>query len=153
VPTEVAMRSVQPKMSTVVFQSASLGWNPNGAYDIFDEESLLTKQIAINEREHVVWFVSAEQTPVRWGDFRTFAETLHHLYVVHCDLDAGLMYINSSNNDSVHQALALAIGGPDVTLIRGDIVYRVLAPIQRRVPTNVGLLDAVNRNRRFSMHV
>jgi hypothetical protein len=38
-------------------------------------------------------------------------------------------------------------------LIRGDVVYRVLAGVARRVPTNVGLLDAVNRNRRFSMHV
>ncbi len=153
VPTEVALRSLVPKMSTVVYRSANLEWNPETVYSIFSEEELLTKQIAINGQQHVVWFVTAESTPVPWGEFSTFAETVHHLYLIHCDLDSGLMYVNSSNNDGVHEALARAIGGPDVEIIKGDVVYRVLAGVQRRVPTNVGLLDAVNRNRRFSMHV
>ncbi|MCP4304938.1 MAG: hypothetical protein GY788_08720 [bacterium] len=96
---------------------------------------------------------SAESIPIRWGEFATFSETVHHLYVVHCDVENGLLYINSSNNDSVHEVLAKAVGGANAAIIRGDVVYRVLAPIKRRVPTNVGLLDAVNRKRRFSMHV
>ena len=103
--------------------------------------------------QRVLWFVTAEETPVSWGEFTTFTETVHHLYVVHCDQDRGLMYINSSYKDSLHDAVAKAVGGEGVTLIKGDVVYRVLAPVQRRVPTNVGVLDAVNRNRRFSMHV
>lgn len=152
-PAEVAIRGVQPKMSTVIYQSPKLTWDPDRVYDVFDEASLLTKKIAINAAQKVVWFVTAEETPVRWGDFSTFAEIVHDLYVLHADEDAGLLYINSSNNDSVHQDLAKAVGGDKVELIRGDIVYRVLAPITRRVPTNVGLLDAVNRNRRFTMHV
>lgn len=152
-PTEVAIRGIQPKMSTVIYRSPKLTWDPNGVYDVFDEASLLTKKIAINAADKVAWFVTAEETPVRWGNFSTFAEVVHHLYVLHADETAGLLYINSSNNDSVHQDLAKAVGGDKAELIRGDIVYRVLAPVTRRVPTNVGLLDAVNRNRRFTMHV
>lgn len=152
-PTEVAIRAIQPKMSTVIYRSPKLTWDPNRVYDVFDEDSLLTKKIAINAAERVAWFVTSEETPVRWGDFSTFAEVVHHLYVLHADESAGLLYINSSNNESVHQDLAKAVGGDDAELIRGDIVYRVLAQITRRVPTNVGLLDAVNRNRRFTMHV
>lgn len=152
-PTEVAIRGIQPKMSTVVYRSPELSWDPNAVYDVFDDASLLTKRIAINTAEKVAWFVTAEETPVRWGDFSTFAEIVHHLYVLHADEAAGLLYINSSNNDSVHEDLAKAVGGDTAELIRGDVVYRVLAPITRRVPTNVGLLDAVNRNRRFTMHV
>lgn len=153
VPTEVAMRSIQPKMSTVVYRSPSLQWNPEAVRTVFPEEDLLTKQIAVNGAQHVLWFVTAEHMPVPWGEFTTFTEMVHHLYVVHCDLEAGLLYINSSYKDSVHEALARAIGGADVALIKGDVVYRVLGRVQRRVPTNVGVLDAVNRNRRFSMHV
>jgi superfamily II DNA or RNA helicase len=152
-PAEVAIRAIQPKMSTVIYRSPTLGWNPTGVYDVFDETALLTKRIGINEKEKVVWFVTAEATPVRWGDFSTFTEIVHHLYVIHVDETTGLLYVNSSNNESIHQELARAVGGDEAELIRGDIVYRVLAPITRRVPTNVGLLDAVNRNRRFSMHV
>ena len=35
---------------------------------------LLTKKIAINQQEHVLWFVTEERTPVRWGDFSAFAQ-------------------------------------------------------------------------------
>lgn len=152
-PVEVAIRGIQPKMSTVIYRSANLQWQPERIYDVFDPSSLLTKEIAVNAADRVAWFVTAEETPVRWGDFSTFSELVHHLYVIHADEDSGLLYINSSNNDSVHEDVARAVGGEDAELIRGDVVYRVLAPIARRVPTNVGLLDAVNRNRRFTMHV
>ena len=153
VPHEVAMRSLQPKMSTVVYRAEKLQWNPEAIYELFGEEGLLTKQIAINELNHVVWFVTEEGMPVRWTQFGNFGEVVHHLFVIHAQPDKGLLYINSSDNESLHEEVAEAIGGPDVSIIRGDVVYRVLHPIMRRVPTNVGLLDAVNRNRRFSMHV
>ena len=153
VPREVNMRTLQPKMSTVVYQAEQMQWNPNAIYELFDEEELLTEQIAINEQNHTVWFVTTERIPVRWGQFNSFEEVVHHLFVIHTEPDKGLLYINSSNNESLHETVAEAIAGPDVSLIRGDVVYRVLHPIKRRVPINVGLLDAVNRNRRFSMHV
>jgi superfamily II DNA or RNA helicase len=152
-PTEVVMRSVQPKMSTVVYRAARISWNPQGVYEVFDEAALLTKKIAINAKEKVVWFVTAEKIPVQWGESNPLEDIVHHLYVVHVDSEAGRLYVNSSNNESVHQELAKAIGGGHAELIQGDEVYRVLTLIRRRVPTNVGLLDAVSRNRRFSMHV
>jgi len=150
-PPEVALKSLRPKMSTVVYRAEGLQWNPHAVHELFAESELLTKRIAVNETDRVLWFVTSETTPVRWGDFRTIAEVVHHLYIVHSDVDAGLLYINSSNNDSVHEELAKQVGGPEAEILRGTVVYRVLADIERRVPTNIGLLDAVNRNRRFSM--
>jgi len=152
-PREVAMRSIHPKMSTVTYTSATkLSWEPEKIYDLF-EDRLLTTQLGINNKDQVVWWISEESTPVRWGDFANFMEVIHHLHVVHVDSKAGFLYINSSNNTSLHEDIAKAIGGEDVGLISGDTVYRILAGINRRVPTNVGLLDAVSRTRRFSMHV
>ncbi len=153
VPREVAVRNLQPTMSTLVYKAEELQWNPAAVYDLFGEEGLLTKRIATSEQNHVAWFVTAEQTPVKWGSFGTFGDVVHHLYVVHAQPDKGLLYINSSNNKSLHREVAEAVGGPGVSLIRGDVVYRVMHSIKRRVPTNVGLLDTVNRSRHFSMHV
>ena len=67
VPHEIAMRSLQPKMSTVVYRAEQLQWNPDAIYELFGEEGLLTRQIAINEQNCVVWFVTAEQIPISWG--------------------------------------------------------------------------------------
>lgn len=153
VPDEVAMRSVHPKMSAVTYQSSTdLEWNPESIYELF-EDRLLTTRIGINNKDKVVWWVSREATPVRWGDFASFNELVHHLHVVHVDDEKGFLYINSTNNKSMHEDIAQAVGGEDVSIIKGETVYRILAKVKRRVPTNVGLLDSVNRNRRFSLHV
>lgn len=152
-PREVAMRSIHPKMSTVTYRSPTrLSWEPENIYDLF-EDRLLTTRLGINNQDKVVWWVSQEATPVRWGDFASFNELVHHLYLVHVDDEEGFLYINSTNNASLHEDIAKAIGGDEVELVRGETVYRILAKVTRRVPTNVGLLDAVSRARRFSMHV
>lgn len=150
-PREVAIRSIHPKMSTVTYcASAPLRWDPESIYDLF-EDRLLTTKLGINNVDKVLWWVSEEAIPVRWGDFSSFNELVHHLYVVHAD--RGFLYINSTNNESLHEDVAKAIGGPSAYLVSGETVYRILSRVERRVPTNVGLLDAVSRTRRFSMHV
>lgn len=152
-PHEVAMQSIHPKMSTVVYRArGELAWNPDAIYDLFDGR-LLTTRLGLNGRDKVAWWVSREATPVRWGEFASFNELVHHLYVVHVDSSTGFLYVNSTNNDSFHEAIAIAVGGEGVEQITGETVYRILAKVKRRVPTNVGLLDSVSRNRRFSMHV
>jgi len=152
-PNEVAMRSVHPKMSTVVYRAPKgLRWNPEGIYDLF-EGQLLTTRLGTNNKEKVVWWVSRQASPVRWGDFASFNELVHHLYIVHIDDTTGFLYINSTDNASLHENIAKVVGGDETEIVRGELVYRILHQVQRRIPTNVGLLDSVNRNRRFSMHV
>lgn len=152
VPNEIAIGSLRPKMSTVVYLSDELEWNPDAVYDLYGDV-LHTHPIAINHRDRVLWFVTAERMPVPWGDVLELAEVVHHFHLVHCDLENGRLYINSSNNDSVHEALAKAVGGASAKLLKGKEVYRILSKVSRRVPTNIGLIDAVNRNRRFMMLV
>jgi superfamily II DNA or RNA helicase len=152
-PREIAMRSIHPKMSTVTYRAtSSMRWDPESIYDLF-EDRLLTTKLGINNTDKVVWWVSKEAIPVRWGDFSSFSELIHHLYVVHVDTIGGFLYVNSTNNDSLHEEIAKAVGGQSAYLVRGETVYRILSRVERRVPTNVGLLDAVSRTRRFSMHV
>lgn len=152
-PREVAIRSIHPKMSTVTYRtSMTPAWTPENIYDLFDDR-LLTTQLGINNKDQVVWWVSREATPVRWGNFASFNELVHDLYLVHVDDSTGFLYINSTNNSSLHEDIAKAIGGDGVELVKGETVYRILAKVKRRVPTNVGLLNSVSRNRRFSMHV
>lgn len=151
-PSEVTMRSLLPRMSTVVYRSTQ-EWDPLGILDVYSDDELLTHPIAINQRDMVAWFVTEVRSSVRWGDIEAVEEISYELYVLYRDDRNDLLFINSSNTDSHHERLAKAVVGESAERITGETVYRAMSGLDRLVPTNVGLLDYRNRSRRFSMHV
>ena len=152
-PDEVALRSLLPKMSTVVYRAPSAQWSTDAIVDYFGEESLLTNPIGLNAQAGVAWCVVERRTPVRWGDLKTLDEVGYELYVLYFDSVRRLLYINNSANDGVFEELAEAVLGAGATRFNGTQVYRVMGDVRRLVPTNVGVLDARSQFRRFSMHV
>jgi superfamily II DNA or RNA helicase len=153
VPDEVTLRSLLPKLSTVVYRAASTRWEPQNIVDFFGEENLLTTPIGLNAGAGVAWCVVEYRTDVRWGDLKTIEEISYQLYVLYFDRVHRLLYINNSANEGVFEDLAAAVLGPGCERFTGSTVYRVMADIDRLVPTNVGVLDAHDQFRRFSMHV
>lgn len=153
-PDQVSIHSLMPAMSTVIYRPSTLTWNPARVVEVHPENRLLTYPIPTNERDHVLWFVTSETASPRWGIVDGVDSTSHHLYVVYWDADRSLLYINSSNNDSLHEALARAISGDaDTTPLSGEMIFRVFDQVQRLTPTNVGLLDSRNRGRRYSSYM
>jgi superfamily II DNA or RNA helicase len=152
-PEEVPLRALAPKMSTVVYRTTCPTWSPEAAIDVFGEERLLTPSVAVNRQKNLAWLVTEERTSVRWGTLKAIEEIAYHLYVLYWDETHNLLYINSSNTDSVYKTLAEAVCGQDAEIIKGEIVYRVMAHVNRLVPTNVGLIDVRSRARRFSLYV
>jgi superfamily II DNA or RNA helicase len=152
-PEGVSLRSLLPKLSTVVYRTPTHQWDPQAIADFFGEGNLLTTPIGINAHAGVAWCVVERRDQVRWGDVKTIEEVAYELFVLYFDTDRGLLYINNSANDGVFEDLAAAVAGPGALRFTGSTVYRVMADIERLVPTNVGVLDAHDQFRRFSMHV
>ena len=152
-PEEVDLRSLTPKMSTVVYRARTNDWEPHNVVEHFGEDRLYTQPIGLNTEAGVAWFVIENRSEVSWADLRTVEQLTYELYILYFDRDNRLLYINNSANDGVFEELAEAVVGPDATRFTGTTVYRVMADITRLVPTNVGVLDAHDRFRRFSMHV
>jgi superfamily II DNA or RNA helicase len=152
-PEEIPLRALEPKLSTVVYQTRCTDWTPEAAEDVFGKERMLTHPIALNRQRNLAWFVIRNHTEVKWGNLKTVEDIHHDLYIMYWDRDRNLLYLNSSNTDSVHKELAKAVSGSDTEIIQGEAVYRVMAHVNRLVPTNVGLIDVRSRARRFSMHV
>lgn len=152
-PEEVPIRTLAPKMSTVVFRTRCQDWNPQRALSVFGVERMLTDPIAVNEERHVAWFVIEQRASVVWAELENVEEVTYELYVLYWDSDRRLLYVNSSNTDSLHEDLALAVTAETADLVKGEDVYRVMANVERLVPTNVGVLDVRDRSRRFSLHV
>ncbi|NMO53415.1 DEAD/DEAH box helicase family protein [Actinoplanes sp. TBRC 11911] len=151
-PEEVAMRSLLPKLSTVVYRARTDNWEPQNVVDFFGDR-LYTEPIGLNLEAGVAWFVVKNRGDVSWGDLKTIEEVTFELYLLYFDRDKRLLYINNSANSGVFEDLAEAVLGPDPARFTGSTVYRVMADISRLVPTTVGVLDAHDRFRRFSMHV
>jgi superfamily II DNA or RNA helicase len=152
-PEGVNLRSLLPKMSTVVYQTPSNEWDPQALVDHFGEENLLTMPIGLNEEAGVAWCVVEHRDRVRWGDVKTVEEIVYELFVVYFDRERRLLYINSSENSGVFEELTEAIVGAGAVRYTGSTVYRVMADIKRLTPTTVGVLDIHSQFRRFSMHV
>lgn len=150
-PDEISIRSLLPKMSTVVYRVEE-DWNPQAIFDVYSAEDVVTNPIPVNDRDGVAWFVVEHRTAVDWGEANAVEDAVFDLFVLYCDRERGLLYINSSH-DSLHEEIARAVCGETASRVTGELIYRVLAKIDRIVPTNLGVLDVRNRNRRFSMFV
>lgn len=151
----IAVHSLTPAMSAVVFQPSTGTWEPESLVDtLIPRDELVTYPIPVNRRDGVAWFVTRTSAQPRWGSVPDTDSVSYDLYVLFWDANRGLLFVNSSNNDSVHEELARQVSGDDeVAAIAGERVYRVFHNVQRLTPTNVGLVDARNRNRRYTNYV
>lgn len=149
---ELSVSSLRPKMSTVVYATTCDEWTPHVLTELFSPEDVLAGP-TVNEDELVAWIVVERRAGVRWADLRSVEDLANHLHLLHWDKDRGLLYINSSDLDSLHENLAEAACGVDVERLRNEIPYRALGDIDRPTPTNIGVLSVRHRGRRFSMHV
>jgi superfamily II DNA or RNA helicase len=152
IPSEVPIQNVAPKMSTTVFRTKCRKWKPDRLTKAVKESNLYT-QPSVNSKHKVLFFVTKETEEVPWGNIRGLRNTSYDLYLVHWDDEQSLLFIHSSNKDSMHEPLAKAIAGEDAELIRGEQMFRIFHNVKRLMPMNLGLRHVVEQSVRFSMHV
>lgn len=150
-PEHVSIRSLAPKMSTAVYRTSCADWNPYGALDLYPEDTLLSQPLPVNSTERVTWFVARRADEVKWADLPLVEEVSYELFVAYWDRANQLLYVNVSNTSTYPDQLAKAICGDSVKRIVGKEVFRAMSTIQRLTPTNVGVLDVRDRDRRFMM--
>lgn len=152
-PDSISIHSITPALSAVVYKPTTLTWHPEGASEFVPPDRLVTYPIPTNERDHVLWYVTATRSEPRWGMVDDVDAIVYDLFVVYWDDQNGLLYIHSSDNSSVHEKLAAAVTGqPGIAPLTGENVFRVFHEVQRLTPNNVGLLDTRNRSRRYTSH-
>ncbi|MDP9350949.1 MAG: helicase, partial [Chloroflexota bacterium] len=152
IPDEIPLQNVFPKMSAVAYRTKCENWRPDEVRDVVGDARLCAGP-TINHRAGVMLFVTREIEPISWGDIKDIRNTIWDLYLLHWDKDQQLLFIHSSNNDTLHEDLAKAVAGEDAELIRGEQAFRGLHGINRLTPMNLGLNHSVNRAARFTMHV
>jgi superfamily II DNA or RNA helicase len=146
----VPIRNVTPKMSTVVYKTNVGEWTPWAI-----KQLPLFKRcyggLNVSLREHIAYFATMTNSPVIWESSLRLIERSFDLYLVYWDSSSNLIYINSSDNDSLHEELARAVGGSDVEIINGLDAFRVLDGIKRLLLRNMGINDHLRKSVRFTM--
>lgn len=149
-PSVIPIQNIRPKMSTVLYRMGNSRWKPERY------RSALGKDVeaahVINSKEKVLLFVTKKKEPIDWGDLKEINNLLYDLYVVFWDQNQKLLFINSTDTRGYHHKLAEAIGGEDISVIKGDEVFRCFHGLNRVVLQNVGLNKAYSGPLRYVMY-
>ncbi len=150
---DISLQNLRPKMSTVVYKMEDgKVWNPDiEKYFVGDKKKNIIKS-ALSQKEKVLVVVEGKRQYIDWGRFKDIDNLIWDLYLMYWDETQNLLYINSSNNGSLHEGLAKLVGGEKVMLIKGDNIFRSLHGLNRTIFQNVGLNSARGQAIRYTMY-
>lgn len=151
-PADVPVGLLEPKMSAKAYRTSVSEWDPHAARRVYGE-LILDDIICSGGDNNVAWLVIETVTDLRWGDVPSLRATDYTLIVMYLDSDRGFLYVHGSNTKLDYDDLAEAVLGHEPRPVTGYDTFRVFAGLDRVIPTNIGLLDARDRDKRFSMHV
>ena len=151
-PPDVPVGLLEPKMSAKAFATSTTDWNPLAARDIY-KESVLDDLISLNAANTIAWFVVETFSDLRWGDIPSLRATDYTLLAMYLDRGQGILYVHCSDTKHSLDDLVEAVLGHEPRPVSGYDTFKVFSKLDRLIPTNIGLLDARDRDKRFSMHV
>lgn len=139
--------TIFPKTSTVIFMTER--FRPTAFTSALPDKS----EVPVwwkNSAEGVVVFVVRRPEELDWARTKDISHLIYDLYILFYDAPRKLLFINSSVKSS-HLQLARAVGGSNVTQVRGEDMFRVLGGIERILFYNAGLLRSTGNAVRFQM--
>lgn len=148
----ISIRNIDPKMATVVFRAVGAQWRPEQVTEVFTGRRQIVGEPRINPLEHLVIVVTQDREAISWGRVRGVENLIWNLHLLHWDPDQQLLFINSSDQNSMHLDLATAVCGDEAELLRGEEMYRVFDGVSRLTLMNAGLKHVAGRNESFSLH-
>lgn len=151
-PPDVPVGLLEPKMSAKAFATSTIDWNPLAARDVYGA-TVLDNLISVNADNSIAWFVIESIGDVRWGDIPSLRATDYTLVTMYLDRGRGMLYVHCSDTKHSLDKLVEAVLGHEPRPVNGYETFKVFSKLDRLIPTNIGLLDARDRDKRFSMHV
>ncbi len=151
----IGLQNIRPKMSTVVFKIS-------GDVDLSNEDAVIeifgkTSEKKIikythSERENVLVVVEGSKKYVEWGFFKHIRNLEWDLYLIYWDREKNLLFINSSNNGSLHENVAKALSSGEAHIVEGETIFRAFHDLKRIIFKNIGLRSNWGKAIRYTMY-
>lgn len=147
---DIPLQTLEPNTNATLYKTTCSDWNPFAAEDLFDADVFLGMKV--NPHQRVAIFVTRSEERARWTTASHAIDVTWDLHMMHWDVEAGLLYINSSAK-SPYDRLAKAVCGEDTRRVQGEDVFRCLHGFKRLILRNLGLTHHQGRGVRFSMYM
>ncbi|QRY76905.1 DEAD/DEAH box helicase family protein [Pseudomonas sp. PDNC002] len=139
---------LKPKFSTAVYRAtAFVGERFHSGLPA----NLKLQAVWQHEQSPTVYFVTRTESRVRWTNTKGVLDCEWALFVLHHDVERGLLYLSSTNHDSLFPELAEAVAG-EAVLIKGEQMFRSLGHVNRLMLQNIGVKKHGRRNLSFAMY-
>jgi superfamily II DNA or RNA helicase len=147
----VAPKSLFPKYSAVAYRCKA--FRPKLFKEWLEQANVGTLQATwLNESERVLFFITRSESRVSWSRTKALRERTWDLYVLYYNESQRLLFIHSTNRETLYQGLAKAVSKETAELLAGDVMFRCFGRVNRLLLQVVGLKRSGRRNLRFSMH-
>ncbi|MEH6658032.1 DEAD/DEAH box helicase [Leeuwenhoekiella marinoflava] len=140
IPYKIPLRNIAPALSTVVYKvhNKNPDWNPENHKAYFENKKHQTVFATHREKDLLV-VISKSDSTVRWGKIDDLINTNYDLFIIYFNKEQNLIFINSSNNNSLYEELAADIIGKEISLINEADIYKCLYEIAELELFNLGV--------------
>ncbi len=105
----------------------------------------------VNEDVRLVMAVTRHEDRLRWTRVNHPVDVVYNLAMGYWDQERELLYVHSYPEDGLVLSIAKMLCGPDVELLLGEAVFRVLHGFRRVMLTNLGVKETQVKPIRFQL--
>ncbi len=144
----ISKHLLRPPMSTITYRAST--FRPERFHEGLSA-SVSVHGVWLHQPSSTLYFVTCAEPRLRWTRSKEVTDRQWNLFVLHYDETRGLLFVSSTDHDSLFADMAEAVGG-DGTLIAGDAIFRSLGNIKRLVFQNIGVKKHGRRNLSFASY-
>ena len=144
--------TLRPNSSAVAYRTPGTWWDPALGPGLFEDGAAHVSALTVGDDGNVAWFIVSRYAAVPWANSADLEDATHELIVMRFDPDRRLLFIHGSEKSSRFEELAELVLGAEAELLKEAVAFRVLSGVGYPVPTNVGLVDVIDGDNRFTMH-
>lgn len=147
-PIVLSPHLLKPVFSTAVYRASEF---TGERFHAGLPSNLKVQAVWKHDDTPTLYFVTRKESRVRWTNTKGVLDCEWAVFVLHFDEEQGLLFLSSTDHDSLFPELASAIA-TDASLIRGQIIFRSLGHINRLMLQNIGVKKHGRRNLSFAMY-
>lgn len=145
-PPEFPLKEIRPAASTVIYKTSCDDWSPlEFLRGLHSAEAYDAIHHTVNVAEKMLVIVCGRSTPTEWAELDGIRDWTWELFVALWDSEQNLLFIHGSGNSGEFRALAEAVAGNDVRLIKDPDLFRCFFGMGRLMLNNVGLTEQLGR--------